>query len=121
MKEKGIYFFGGKEGQEGTLNNDIWILKIGKKPLEWMKPQVYGSPPCPRHSHTMNFYEVGNFLIVHGGRNDYKNDSFALNDTFVFELSKFEWSEVKLYFNTARSKVYNRCSHSSLIYSIKFF
>jgi len=72
MKEKGIYFFGGK---------------------------------------------YGNFLIVHGGRNDYSSDSFALNDTFIFELSKFEWIEVRLYFDTNRNKIFNRCGHSALIYS----
>jgi len=85
-----------------------------------MKPEVKGIPPCPRYSHSMNFYENGNFLIIHGGRNDYSSDSFALNDTFIFELSKFEWIEVKLYFDTLRSKVYNRCGHSAIIYS-KFF
>jgi len=82
-----------------------------------MKPEIKGTPPCPRYSHTMNFYENGNYLIIHGGRNDYSSDSFALNDTFIFELSKFEWIEAKLYFDTPRSKVYNRCGHAAIVFS----
>ena len=109
--------FGGKSSNDAGLNNDLWILKIGKKPLEWYKPETTGKSPCPRYCHSMNYYEEGNYLIVHGGRNDFTNDSFALNDTYLLELSRFEWIEVKLYFDTLRSKVYSRCGHSSIIYS----
>ena len=34
----------------------------------------------------MSYYERGNFLIIHGGHNDLNNDSFALNDKFIFDL-----------------------------------
>lgn len=99
----------------------MWILRIGKKLLEWIKPEVKGIPPCPRHSQSMSFYELGNFLIVHGGRNDFSSESFALNDTFIFELSRFEWREVKVYFDSPRVKIYNRCGHASMVYSRKNF
>jgi len=99
----------------------MWVLKIGKKPLEWMKAETKGSPPCPRYAHSMNFYEIGNIIIIHGGRNDYSSDSFALNDTYIFELSKYEWVLAKLFLNSPRIKVYSRCGHSAIVYSNVLF
>jgi len=63
----------------------------------------------------MNYYEEGNFLIIHGGRNDKSNDSFALCDTFLLELRKLEWLEVKI-FSENYTQVFNRCGHSSIIH-----
>lgn len=117
IKEKGLYFFGGKSSEEGPLKNDVWILKIGKKPLEWIKLTTNGNPPIPRYAHSMNFYEEGNYLIIHGGRNDSYSDSFALNDTYLLELSRFDWIQVNINFDLKQVHVYNRCGHSSVIYS----
>ncbi len=82
-----------------------------------MKADTIGKSPHPRYGHTMNFYEQGNFLIVHGGRNDFSSDSFALSDTYIFELNRFEWILIELYFDNPKNKVFNRCGHSSIIYS----
>jgi len=69
----------------------------------------------------MNYFEEGNFLIVHGGRNDYSSDSFALNDTHIFDLQKLEWQEIKLYSDIPNFEVFHRCGHAGIIYSnIKF-
>lgn len=95
-------------------------MKIGKSPLEWIKPVIKGNPPSPRYNQTMNFYENGNFLIIHGGRNEFSNDSCALNDIFILELSRLEWREIKTYFDSPRIKIFNRCGHASMIYSIKY-
>ena len=65
----------------------------------------------------MNYYEDGNFLIVHGGRNDYSHDMFSLNDTFIFELHRFEWVNVKIIFDSPKIDMYRRCGHCSIIYS----
>ena len=54
--------------------------------LEWVQPQTKGRAPSPRYFHSMSFYEKGNFLIIHGGRNDAMSESSALNDTFLFVL-----------------------------------
>jgi len=64
----------------------------------------------------MNFYEEGNFIIIHGGRNDYSSESFALGDTFVLELFTLEWIEIKIYSDTPHD-LYKRCGHSAVIYS----
>jgi hypothetical protein len=119
IKEKGIYIFGGKMKEEGGLSNQLWILITGKKKLEWMQPQTKGKPPTPRYFHSMSFYEKGNFLIIHGGRNDLMSESSALNDTYIFDLENFDWLKVELYSEIRGFKVLNRCGHQSVIYSNK--
>ena len=119
IKEKGIYIFGGKTKEEGGLSNQLWILITGKKPLEWVQPQTKGKPPSPRYFHSMSFYERGNFLIIHGGRNDAMSESSALNDTYVFDLDIFDWLKVELYSEIKGFKVLNRCGHQSVVYSNK--
>ena len=119
MKEKGIYLFGGKSKEEGGLSNQLWILITGKKPMEWVQPETKGKPPSPRYFHSMNYYEKGNFLIIHGGRNDNMSDSCALNDTFIFDLENFEWANIILYSQLSGFKVLNRCGHQSAIFSNK--
>ena len=119
IKEKGIYIFGGKTKDEGGLSNQLWILITGKKPLEWVQPQTKGKPPSPRYFHSMSFYERGNFLIIHGGRNDAMSESSALNDTYIFDLENFDWLKVELYSELKGFKVLNRCGHQSVVFSNK--
>jgi hypothetical protein len=90
---------------------------MGKKHIEWNKVHFKGSPPCPRFLTTMNFYEEGNYLIIHGGRNDLNSDSFALNDTYIFEVSRLQWVRVEIMSSNGKVlKVFNRCGHCSIIY-----
>ena len=116
IKEKGIFIFGGKSKEEGGISNQLWILVTGKKQLEWVQPNTKGKPPSPRYFHSMSFYERGNFLIIHGGRNDSISENIALNDTFVFDLENFDWLKVELYSGMKGFKVLNRCGHQSVIY-----
>jgi hypothetical protein len=119
IKEKGIYIFGGKSKEEGGLSNQLWILNTGKKPMEWVQPETKGKPPSPRYFHSMNYYEKGNFLIIHGGRNDNMSESCALNDTYIFDLENFDWIKIILYSQLPGFKVLNRCGHQSVIYGNK--
>ena len=119
IKEKGIYIFGGKTKEDGGLSNKIWILLLGNKKLKWYNPDIKGKPPSPRYFHSMSYYDKGNMLIVHGGRNDGVSENAALNDTFIFDLENFEWMEVHLYFQLSRFKVLNRCAHQSVVFSNK--
>ena len=119
IKEKGIYIFGGKTKEDGGLSNKMWILMIGSKKLKWYSPDIKGKPPSPRYFHSMSYYDKGNILIIHGGRNDAVSENAALNDTFVFDLENFEWMEVHLYFQLSRFKVLNRCAHQSIVFSNK--
>ena len=116
IREKGIYIFGGKSKEEGGISNQLWILVTGKKPLEWLQPTTKGKPPSPRYFHSMSFYERGNCLIIHGGRNETLSDNLALNDTFLFDLENLEWLRVELYSGIKDFKILNRCGHQSMIY-----
>ena len=99
------------------LNNDIYILVIGSNPCYFKKlDHVKGEKPTPRYFHSMNYYEKGNFLIIHGGRNDLNNDSFALNDTYIFDLIFLEWHRVILYSNVEGFVVKPRCGHKGIIF-----
>jgi len=121
-KIKGIYVFGGKSKYNGIggLSNDIYVLILGKKPCIWIRlDNVKGIKPKPRYFHSMSYYEPGNFLIIHGGRNDYQNESYALDDTFIFNLNLFQWQKINLYSNMIGFKVFPRCGHKSIIYSNK--
>ena len=115
-KEKGLYIFGGKTKEDGGLSNQLWILLMGRKPLEWIKQDTKGKPPLPRYFHSMNYFERGNYLIVHGGRNDSLSDNSALNDTFLLNLENFEWIEATLFSDMDDFKVLNRCGHQSIIF-----
>ena len=117
IKKKGIYIFGGKTKDDTT--NDLWILLIGQKPFSWIKPITKGKPPSPRCFHSMDFYEKGNFLIIHGGRNDFLSQTSALNDTFIYDLENFEWLKIELYSNNKDFKVISRYGHKSTIFSNK--
>ena len=116
IKEKGLFVFGGKSKEEGGLTNQLWILIIGKKPLEWIRPETKGKPPMPRYFHTMNFYESGNYLIVHGGRNDSFSENSALNDTYLLNLENFEWMEAILYSDVNNFIIPGRYGHQSIIF-----
>ena len=119
IKKKGLYVFGGKSKEEGGISNKLWILTIGQKLLEWNLAETKGIPPRSRYNHSMSFYERGNFLIIHGGRNDLMSDTIAFDDTFVLDLEFFEWFKVELYSQFDKFKVLSRCGHQSSIYGNK--
>ena len=117
IKEKGLYIFGGKT--DTGLSNELWILLFGIKPLNWIKIESKGKPPDPRCFHTMDYFEKGNYLIIHGGRNDEISSTSALNDTFVLDLENLDWIYVNLYSNIRNFKVISRYGHKSTIFSNK--
>ena len=119
IKEKGLYIFGGKSKEEGGLTNQLWILIIGKQLLEWVRPETKGKPPRPRYFHSMNFYERGNYLIIHGGRNDTLSENCALNDTFLLNLENFEWMQVNLYSDINNFIIPGRYGHQSIVFADK--
>lgn len=123
IKMKGIYIFGGKSKYigNGGLSNDLYVLLIGNDPCIWQKiDHIKGVKPTARYFHSMSFYEPGNFLIVHGGRNDYKSESFALNDTFIFDLELFQWHKIIL-IGIDKNNILPRCGHQSVISGNQLF
>ena len=117
IKEKGIYIFGGKRSDLKDPSNKLWLLKIGRKPLEWTEIKAKGKPPCPRYLCSMNYYEKGNFIIIHGGKTKSLRNENILKDTYLFELFRFEWIRVK--YGCFKSLVRPRFSHAAVIYKDK--
>lgn len=116
IKENGLYIFGGKNKK---ISNDMWLLKIGKKPLEWIKLFTFGKQPCPRYLCSMNFFEKGNFIVIHGGKTMINDEKFALNDTYLFELYRYQW--IKVDYGEKEKIVRPRCSHCSVIFRNKLY
>ena len=117
IREKGIYLFGGKRSDLKDPSNKLWLLKIGRKPLEWTEIKAKGKPPCPRYLCSMNYYEKGNFIIIHGGKTKSLRNENILKDTYLFELFRFEWIRVK--YGCFGSLVKPRFSHAAVIYKDK--
>ena len=123
--QPGLYIFGGKITDE-LISNDLFLLSLGRKPCEWqIITSNGGKTPCPRYMCTMNFYEDANILIVHGGRtsnkfyynyNSNNTKEYCLNDTYIFNLYKNEWSLVYINFFYDKLKVFNRFGHNSMVY-----
>ena len=97
IKVKGIYIFGGKISSFGPINKQIYVIKIGIKPFDVVELKTSGVPPCPRYDSSVNFYEKGNMLIIHGSRNNNKEGENGLNDTFILDLFNLNWKQVEYY------------------------
>lgn len=95
LKLEGLYVFGGLTKDSKALD-ELRVLRLGKKPLDWVKPACHGKRPSPRYSCTLNYYEDLSLLILHGGRNSVSEDS-VFSDTFVLDLYSFVWIEVNIY------------------------
>ena len=118
IKEMGLYIFGGKTSKIGGLNKNLYILRIGGRSLEWIIPNTYGLPPKRRYGASMSFYESGNLLIIHGGRNSSKFD-YAYNDTFILDLRSMNWMKVD-YFDKTKP-VAKRFYHQSFVSDNYFY
>ena len=117
IKEKGIYIFGGKKGDLKEPSNKMWLLRIGKKYLDWMEIATLGKPPCPRYLFSMNHYEKGNYIIIHGGKTKTLKSEYILKDTYLFELFRMEW--IKVEFGCFDDIIKPRFSHAGIIHKKK--
>lgn len=77
--------FGGTNGSKKV--NDLNVLNLRTK--EWIKPECYGIPPCPRESHTATL--VGNDkILIFGGSGE--GEANYLNDVHILDLNTMRWS-----------------------------
>eukprot|EP00347_Sterkiella_histriomuscorum_P018240 403346262 len=99
IAHEGVYFFGGKR-PDGFSSNQLHVLRVGCKPLQWFQPEIKGSPPSARYGHTMNYFEQMNCIIIFGGRNDtlFERTSNSqgnfLNDMWLLHLENMIWIHV---------------------------
>lgn len=106
--EEGIYCFGGKD-RNNQCNNTLKILKIGKKPLFWLYPETYGSPPSPRYHHSMSYQENLNLMVIYGGRNDVLG---IYSDIFVLRMSNMTWYNVDVHGDFLMKERFAHCCAS---------
>jgi hypothetical protein len=114
LKLEGVYIFGGLD-EDYNYKNDVYVIKVGMKPLEKLQLTVSGTPPFPRTGCSMNFYEPLNSIIIHGGRNDKHKKGTLFNDVWILDVEKFNW--IKIYTNDGYSRVglEFRSNHCSII------
>ena len=118
IREKGLYIFGGKIPKNNILNKNLYVLRLGKKPLDWVLLKTQGISPSRRYGTTMTFFEQSNILIIHGGSNNNGSTNYVLNDTFILDLYNLNWIKVEYYDN--KNKVLPRFFHHSFIYNNDF-
>jgi len=120
IQYEGIYFFGGRD--EKGAKNTLHILKIDKRPCEWITPQIEGPSPIARYGHTMNYYPDKEIIILFGGRNDENfNDSenyiqAYLNDIWILDLTQLKWIQWQKEEQIGKIPV-PRYSHCSTVFS----
>ena len=117
IKLKGIYIFGGYNGNFDKCTNHLYVLKIGKKKLEWTILKTTGYGPTPRISASMSFLEKKNLLIIHGGRTNTENVINPLNDTYLLDLETLNWLEVGYYGEISKG----RYQHQSVTFNNELF
>ena len=85
VKIEGIYIFGGIN-KETEINNKLWLIRIGVKPVDIVEIPTFGIEPPPRINCSMCFFNKMNLLCVYGGKNQ-----SLLNDFWFLDLESFSW------------------------------
>ncbi|CAI7860273.1 unnamed protein product [Closterium sp. NIES-53] len=80
-----VYVFGGY-GKDERQTNDVYVYNTTKD--AWSKPNIKGTPPSPRDSHTSTV--VGSRLFVFGGT----DGSSGLNDLYMLDTSTNTWTRL---------------------------
>ena len=93
-KIEGIYIFGGCD-KEGNFYKNLWLIRIGIKPVDILEIPSHGIQPCPRINCSMCYFEMLNLLCIYGGKNDYIHHGKLLNDVWLFDLENFNWIQPK--------------------------
>jgi N-acetylneuraminic acid mutarotase len=106
-KNEGVFIYGGIDS-DNKIRNELRLLKIGKKPLEWCLIKTKGTPPDGRVSATLNYFEELNVLILYGGKCE---DQSISSDMFICDLENYSWNKVLIF---DRSPA-DRAEHSSCI------
>jgi hypothetical protein len=113
---EGIYIFGGID-DSGKYLNDVYVIRICRKPLEKIILNISGIQPPPRSHASLNFYENLNVLILHGGRNDKFKKGVCYNDFWILDLELLQWSKLSTYDGISKNAVEARADHCAIIHN----
>lgn len=88
-----VYLFGGINGNNEIIDNDLWQMCMKNKHFYFKKvPVVEGYKPEKRHSHSMTKINNDSFVIF-GGRG---RDNSFLNSMDCFSFSSKSWTKLEL-------------------------
>ncbi|ETV79299.1 hypothetical protein H257_07351 [Aphanomyces astaci] len=87
-----LVIFGGWDGTNKTFK-DLWVFDT--ESFAWIKPKVTGTPPPPRHGHTMVLLEDGRILVFGGYAlkttpGDITGEYF--NDVYTLDTETMVWT-----------------------------
>ena len=83
-----VVLFGGRTRVGGWHpTNETWLYDVSEN--TWTKREPATSPP-PRRLHDLAYDPVNNKVVLFGGY----NESSYLNDTWVYDVDKNEWTEI---------------------------
>lgn len=108
---EGWYMFGGLTA-DNDIVNDLYILKIeeGGSKFEWEKVEDYnGEAPWERCHHYMEYLELNNSIVIHGGRNDNQSVSSVLDDMFFLQVDTLTYIKVKYKNKTPAARFSHAC------------
>ena len=114
LKSDGVFFFGGYNDNK-IPTNLFFRMIIGIKPVIFEIPEIGGIPPTPRIEASMNFYSGNNMIIIHGGRNDMKNELY--NDIVLLDMEAMNWIHPQF----LSEPPLQRSEHKSVVISSKLF
>ena len=86
-KYEGIYIFGGIN-EKKKYCNDVYHIKICRKPCKVIKAKIDGLPPCARINCKMIYMMEYNMIVIHGGMAENQK---ILNDMMILNLEKMNW------------------------------
>ena len=89
LKLDGVFFFGGVNETKNPTNL-FFHMSIGVRPTIFDIPPTNGKPPSARISASMDFSSECNMIIIYGGKNELKNESF-MNDIVLLDLETMDW------------------------------
>ncbi|KRX07421.1 hypothetical protein PPERSA_03254 [Pseudocohnilembus persalinus] len=95
IKQEGIYFFGGIDGND-NLYSELIILTMESKIPQWRIVHADGMYPEPRYDHAMAFCPIINSIIIYGGKNGGQIER-CLNDIAILKLSNMQWQKITYY------------------------
>jgi len=114
LKTDGVFFFGGyNENKKPT--NLFFRMVIGVKPVLFEIPETKGLGPSPRIQASMNFNSENNLIVIHGGRNELKNEVY--NDIILLDMENMCWIHTKFW----GEKPLARSEHKAVVISNKLF
>ena len=90
IKIEGIYIFGGIE-KDGTFYSNLWLIRIGVKPVDIINVPTKGKVPPPRILCGMTFFSPLNILVIYGGKNKFISKTQILDDIWLFDVESLTW------------------------------